>query len=289
MKTIVWTTMAVAGMAGYCLAALPTGPFIGGPDFDTTDAITATCNAAATGVNGPEHSIDGSGLDETGTFHATGHWSAGISAICEEEDRGGKSGATDTGWGWIKWEFDQVYELGSFWVWNYNATEDEAGRAWKDYLLEYSTDGVGWELLQTGTLPQSTGTEDYEGAMAADFRGLSAKFVVLTATGDRDWGDTRSLGISEVRFYLPGGPCDPGDADGDGDVDDDDLSLLLANWGSETAGCGQGEFSDAPPVNDDDLSLLLANWTGSPPAAVPEPTAMAILAAGTLILARRSR
>ena len=188
--------------AAACAWAIPTGPFIGGPDFDTTDAITATCNAAATGVNGPERCINGSGLDETGRFHAPGAWSAGISAICEEEDRGGKSGATDTGWGWIKWEFDQVYELTEFWVWNYNATGGEAGRAWKDYLLEYSLDGVGWELFQTGTLPQATGTEDYEGTLAADFGGTPAKFVVLTATGDRDWGDTRSLGISEVRFFI---------------------------------------------------------------------------------------
>ena len=82
------------------------------------------------------------------------------------------------------------------------------------------------------------------------------------------------------------GECDPGDADADGDVDDDDLSLLLANWGSETATCRQGEFSGSAPVNDDDLSLLLANWTGSPPGAVPGPTTMAILAACALILPR---
>ena len=82
--------------------------------------------------------------------------------------------------------------------------------------------------------------------------------------------------------------CEPGDADGDGDVDDDDLSLLLANWGGDVD-CTQGEFSGVAPVNDDDLSLLLANWTGSLPAAVPEPTAMAILAAGALILSRRKK
>ena len=91
-----------------------------------------------------------------------------------------------------------------------------------------------------------------------------------------------------VIDYTAEGTCNPGDADFDGDVDDDDLSLLLANWGSETATCGQGEFSNVPPVDDDDLSLLLANWTGPLPAAVPEPAVCgAVLLAGLSILRRR--
>ena len=76
--------------------------------------------------------------------------------------------------------------------------------------------------------------------------------------------------------------CDPDDADGDGDVDNDDLSLLLANWGSETATCNEGEFSGVPPV-DDDLSLLPANWTGSL-AAVPEPATFGLIALSGLAL-----
>ena len=89
--------------------------------------------------------------------------------------------------------------------------------------------------------------------------------------------------------YTATGTCNPGDADADGDVDDDDLSLLLANWASETATCAEGEFSNVPPVNDDDLSLLLANWTGSQDAAVPEPATIVILAAGVLVLSRRRK
>ena len=85
-----------------------------------------------------------------------------------------------------------------------------------------------------------------------------------------------------------GGGCGP-DIDGDGDVDDDDLSLLLANWGSETAGCSEGEFNGVPPVDDDDLSLLLANWTGSGAAAVPEPVAMVLVGLAAPVLLRYRR
>ena len=100
----------------------------------------------------------------------------------------------------------------------------------------------------------------------------------------------RDIFIDDISI-PPGGEyqppdCNPGDADDDGDVDDDDLSLLLANWGSETATCAQGEFSETPPVNDDDLSLLLANWTGALPAAVPEPATLVLLIPAAVLIRR---
>lgn len=76
-----------------------------------------------------------------------------------------------------------------------------------------------------------------------------------------------------------------GDANRDGSVDDDDLSLLLANWGTQTD-WSHGEFSESWPVDDDDLSLLLSHWTGSA-GTIPEPATIALLLAGALGLARR--
>jgi len=121
--------------------------------------------------------------------------------------------------------------------------------------------------------------------------------MVYTSRQQVVWGhNNRSADLSSLAHYnfirfegLPAEGCSPGDADNDGDVDDDDLSLLLANWGSETSDCSQGEFSGTPPVNDDDLSLLLANWTGPLSAAMPEPAMMGLLALGALALRRRRR
>jgi len=129
--------------------------------------------------------------------------------------------------------------------------------------------------------------------IAAVVQGLQPEWTDISLTGVNDsleicgYHDTEA---GSQPFVLPlGGACSPGDADGDSDVDDDDLSLLLDNWGSETATCAQGEFSDEPPVNDDDLSLLLANWTGPIAAAVPEPVTLAVLglAAPALLRIRR--
>jgi len=145
---------------------------------------------------------------------------------------------------------------------------------------------VDWEWKMSADdeyIPIEAGTQT---VAKADFPDLKAHMLAAWR-GD---GDSSIWYANRVAYESAGAaPCDPGDADGDGDVDDDDLSLLLANWGSETAACAQGEFNGVPPVDDDDLSLLLANWTGSPAAAVPEPATIALLAVAPALLRKRRR
>ncbi len=89
--------------------------------------------------------------------------------------------------------------------------------------------------------------------------GVEALYV-NTLTLDDYYGRIDLNGLN--LYYKNGG--DPkrliiGDADLSYYVDDDDLSLLLANWDTET-GWKKGEFDCDGVVADDDLSLLLAHW-----------------------------
>jgi len=99
-----------------------------------------------------------------------------------------------------------------------------------------------------------------------------------------------------VGWVIPDAPVTPGDATFDARVDDRDLAVLLANWGGDLGDemtWKLGDFDGDAEVGDTDLSVLLSNWTRPSVAggnAVPEPTAMALLAIGGMaLIGRRPR
>ena len=290
----VW--IVCAAVVALCGSAWAQG-FIGGPDFDTTDAVTATASHFAVPQTDTVNAVNGTGLDETGEMHNNDAWDSAVAWLGDTPNFGNLNPGTWEGGAWIRFDFDQVYAIGSARIWNYNSAL--SARGMNQVVIEYSQTGgtspSDWIRLggdeNVVAFERAPGENEYTG-FTVNFGDVSAGSVVFTALSEEqgvaNFGGTGNAGLAEVRFYFPGQACDPGDADRDGDVDDDDLSLLLANWGADTD-CEHGEFSGTPPVDDDDLSLLLANWTGPLPAAVPEPTAMAILAAGALILSRRKK
>ncbi|MHC4629804.1 MAG: LamG-like jellyroll fold domain-containing protein, partial [Planctomycetota bacterium] len=153
--------------------------------------ITATASSSDPS-KGPENTINGSGLDDSGLLH-------------------GKD-ADDTMWlssmagpqpAWIEYEFDGVYKLHEMWVWNSNdSLEQVLGLGFKDVTIEYSVNGTDYTTLGTAhEFARAPGMPDYAHNTTVDFGGVPAKYVRLTANSN--WGGIlNQYGLSEVRFFF---------------------------------------------------------------------------------------
>ena len=87
----------------------------------------------------------------------------------------------------------------------------------------------------------------------------------------------------------------PGDANGDGRVDVNDLTIVLTNFGQTGMTWSQGDFNGDRKVDVNDLTILLTNFgsvassSAAGSGAVPEPSALPILAGVSAGTAGRSR
>jgi len=162
--------------------------------------IIATASNSDAGY-GPEHTIDGSGLDaaDQHSIDAADMWLATSDGVAPV---------------WIQYEFDRVLKLYELWVWNYNVMfEAVLGYGLKDVTVEYSLDGVEWMALGDFEFAKGTAKAGYTHNTTIDLAGIAARYVRLNVNDN--WGMLSQYGLSEVRFYhTPVYPREPRPADG---------------------------------------------------------------------------
>jgi len=99
---------------------------------------------------------------------------------------------------WLHYDFGTVYSLTTTHFWNYNvAGQTNAGM--RDIIIDYSLDGINWTQATTFTLAQASGNGNYTGTAGPDLTGITARYVLLTASSN--WGNS-CTGLAEVRFDL---------------------------------------------------------------------------------------
>ena len=166
---------------------------------------------------GPENTINGSGLDESGLLHGN----ISVDAMWLSSQIGDQPT-------WIEYEFDKVYKLHEMWVWNSNdSLEQVVGFGFKDVTIEYSVNGFDYTTLETvHEFARAPGSAGYAHNTTVDFSGTAVKYIRLTANSN--WEEIfNQFGLSEVRFFhIPVHAGEPGPDSGAVDIA---LDVTL-NW-----------------------------------------------------------
>ena len=204
-QTYYWRVDEVNGPPDFTIHPGDVWSFTAEPFAYAIGNVTATASSQAEN-QGPENTVDGSGLaDELHSNETADMW---------------LSSSDDPGPARIEYEFDKVYKLHQMWVWNFNdSLEPMIGFGLKEATIEYSVNGIDYTRLgTTHEFAQGSGAPDYAHNTIADFDGVAAKFVRITANSN--WGIGTTYGLSEVRFlYIPIRAREPNPDSGATDVD----------------------------------------------------------------------
>jgi hypothetical protein len=193
------TDMTITPGSVWSFTTKPIGLFI------PQSSITATASSQKSADQGPEKTIDGSGL--TGNQHGIDGTTMWASAVTTEPNKA-----------WIRYDFDKLYKMPRMLIWNYNQPGLTSSYAIKGVTIEYSSDGgETWGVLDVNELPKAPGTADYE-PIIIDLGGVvNGKAIdAILITANSNYGSFKNYGLSEVKFYyIPVWPTEPSPVNGD--------------------------------------------------------------------------
>ena len=205
--------------------------------------VNARASSSFSTENGPEKTVDGSGLDAEDQ-HGTEGTTMWFSGIGDAEPR-------------IQYEFDKAYVLHEILIWNSNqTTEPVFGGGAREVVIETSLDGATWTALSPDPIQidrapgQPSPVNSVVGANAT-----LARYVRITIKSN--WGGfSPQVSLAEVRFmYLPGRAKRPDPADGS-QVDGVDITLV---WRA-----GRGSVSHQVSLGQDPAALAPVATVAAP-------------------------
>jgi probable HAF family extracellular repeat protein len=248
----------------------------------------ATAWANVYGSSNPLASSQALAVNDSGTVVVGGWTLAGTS-----------SPEVDTGYFLYNMTSQQYTSLGSLMLWDpMGTTSSRCGG--HEQAINDAGAVVGYTGIQGSTWQAAIWQNGTITNLNTEYASiLPAGFVLNNATAIDNNGDIVGEGTyngnTMQAFEIIN--SQPGDANGDGRVDINDLTIVLSNYGQAGA-WSQGNFLIGDPIVDiNDLTILLANYGygttasagGAGIGAVPEPCALALLAAGLAGLACASR
>ncbi|NNF36497.1 MAG: T9SS type A sorting domain-containing protein [Saprospiraceae bacterium] len=99
---------------------------------------------------------------------------------------------------WIMYDLRHPYDLFQFTFWNLNDAERLEDGV-QNIIIDVSNNGNDWSEVGNYTIPRSDGSAFYKGVNAIDLNGMTARYVLLTATSN--YGGN-CYGLSEVKFGV---------------------------------------------------------------------------------------
>jgi len=212
-----------------------------------SENIIATASSSNKADEGPQNTINGSGLDADDLHSAEGTamWLSSVEPSAA----------------WIQYELDDVYKLHEMLVWNYNSSfEPVLGFGVKDATIEYSADGSDWTTLGDFEFARGSGTAGVPAGTTVDLGGAVAKYVKITANSN--WGGVvPQKGLSEVRLsYVPVLASESAPRPGSADMDVENVTL---SWraGREAASHEVQLSTDLQTVIDGTASVATVSET----------------------------